>query len=534
VVVASVAVTPGTASVPVGATTTLTATPRDASNTALTGRSITWSTNAAAVATVANGVVTAVSAGSAVITATSEGKSGTATITVTPPPPAAVATVVVSPTTASVQVGGTTTLTAETRAANNAVLTGRVITWSTSSSAIATVANGVVTAVSAGTATITATSEGQNGTATVTVTAPQVVALAVSAGRNHSCAILTGGVATCWGLGTDGALGRGGTTGGPVPAPVGGGHTFVAISAGGRHTCGIDNAGRGWCWGHNAQGQLGNGSTTGATVPVAVGGNHTFARISAGNFHTCAVTTVGTGLCWGENSSAQLGVENGGVNLATPAPVLGGHAFAEISAGYDHSCGVTTANQSWCWGSGFSGILGNGIGVNAQGWWWFLSATPVAVTTGLGFTSIATGAEHSCALTLSGQVACWGSKASGQTGVGFPSNDVDAQLVPGMVSGPSSVTAIAAGRRHTCARSSTGAVRCWGSGFALGAGPGVGNASFTPMLVSGGHNFSQISAGFDHSCGVTAAGAILCWGSGADGKIGDPTQQIRFEPFPVM
>jgi alpha-tubulin suppressor-like RCC1 family protein len=54
------------------------------------------------------------------------------------------------------------------------------------------------------------------------------------------------------------------------------------------------------------------------------------------------------------------------------------------------------------------------------------------------------------------------------------------------------------------------------------------------MLVSGGHNFSQISAGFDHSCGVTAAGAILCWGSGADGKIGDPTQQIRFEPFPVM
>jgi uncharacterized protein YjdB len=78
---------------------------------------ITWSTNAAAVATVAGGVVTAVSAGSAVITATSEGKSGTATITVTPPPPAAVATVVVSPSTASVQVGGTTTLTAETRAA---------------------------------------------------------------------------------------------------------------------------------------------------------------------------------------------------------------------------------------------------------------------------------------------------------------------------------------------------------------------------------------------------------------------------------
>src|SRR5690606_21219575 len=198
-----------------GGTATLTATPRDANNAALSGRTIAWSTGAAAIATVANGVVTAVSAGSAVITATSEGKSGTATITVTPPPPAAVATVVVTPGTASVQVGGTTALTAETRAANNAVLTGRVITWSTSSSAIATVANGGVRAVSTGTATSTATSEGQNGTATVTVTPPPLTGLTASG--FHTC-VVRNGVRSCWGTGS--AFGHGLFTELPIPTVV--------------------------------------------------------------------------------------------------------------------------------------------------------------------------------------------------------------------------------------------------------------------------------------------------------------------------
>jgi uncharacterized protein YjdB len=86
--VASVTVTPSPASVQAGATVQLTATPKDANGTPLTGRSVTWSTSAAAVATVSNsGLVTGVAAGSATITATSEGKSGTSAVTVTSAPP---------------------------------------------------------------------------------------------------------------------------------------------------------------------------------------------------------------------------------------------------------------------------------------------------------------------------------------------------------------------------------------------------------------------------------------------------------------
>ena len=119
----------------------------------------------------ASGLVTAVAAGSATITATSETKTGTAAITVSAPAPVPVATVSVSPATASLQVGGTVQLSAVTRDANNNVLTGRTITWSSSNSALSSVsASGLVTGVAAGGATITAMSETKTGTAAMTVT----------------------------------------------------------------------------------------------------------------------------------------------------------------------------------------------------------------------------------------------------------------------------------------------------------------------------------------------------------------------------
>jgi uncharacterized protein YjdB len=168
--VSSVTVTPASASAVAGLTVQLTATPKDANGNPLTGRVVTWATSSAAVATVnGSGLVTAKAAGSATITATSEGKSGTATVTVTAVP---VASVTVSPVSPSVVVGQTVQLTATPKDANGNPLTGRVVTWATSDAAVATVSgSGLVTGKAAGSATITATSEGQSGTATVTVTA---------------------------------------------------------------------------------------------------------------------------------------------------------------------------------------------------------------------------------------------------------------------------------------------------------------------------------------------------------------------------
>jgi len=167
--VASVTVSPATASVTVGATSQLTATAKDANGTALSGRVVTWATSNAAVATVsASGLVTGVAAGAATITATSEGQSGTSAMTVTNVP---VASVTVSPASGSVTVGATVQLAAVTKDAAGNVLTGRTVTWSSSNTSVATVSGtGLVTGLTAGTATITATSEGVAGTAAITVT----------------------------------------------------------------------------------------------------------------------------------------------------------------------------------------------------------------------------------------------------------------------------------------------------------------------------------------------------------------------------
>ena len=176
--VAAVTVTPPTATIGVGQTAQYAAITRDAFGNPLGGRTVTWSSSNPAVATVnGTGQATGVAVGAATITATSEGKSGTAAITVVNVP---VASVTVSPATASVQVGQAVQLTATPKDANGNPLAGRTVTWTSSSTAAATVnSSGLVTGVAAGSTTITATSEGQSGAAAITVTSP------VSGAVNH-------------------------------------------------------------------------------------------------------------------------------------------------------------------------------------------------------------------------------------------------------------------------------------------------------------------------------------------------------------
>jgi hypothetical protein len=152
----------------------LTGTALDATGAPLTGRVVTWASGNTAVATVStSGLVTGVAAGGPVtITATSEGKTGSATVTVIAVAP--VASVTVSPANGSVQAGSTYQLTATPKDASGTPLTGRVVTWSSGNTAVATVSpSGLVTGIAAGgPVTITALSEGKSGTATITVTTP--------------------------------------------------------------------------------------------------------------------------------------------------------------------------------------------------------------------------------------------------------------------------------------------------------------------------------------------------------------------------
>jgi len=170
VAVASVAIAPATATITIGGTVALQGIAYDAGGNTLTGRTVVWASSAPQVATVnSSGQVTGVAAGSATVTGTVEGKTGSSAITVTVIPVAAVA---VSPGSAALDVGQSASLTAVTTDANGNTLTGRTITWSSANTSIATVtAAGLVKGIGAGTTTINATSEGKTGTAQVVVTA---------------------------------------------------------------------------------------------------------------------------------------------------------------------------------------------------------------------------------------------------------------------------------------------------------------------------------------------------------------------------
>jgi len=179
--VASVTLTPSTDALIVGQQLQLTATPRDAAGLPLSGRAVTWSSNAPANASVSStGVVTALAQGAATITATSEGKSATSRITVSLVP---IDTVTVTPRTANLPAGQTLQLVARLTDSAGTNLTGRSVTWETDQPTIATVSStGVVSALTAGRANITAIAEGKSGISTITVTPVPVASVMIQPG----------------------------------------------------------------------------------------------------------------------------------------------------------------------------------------------------------------------------------------------------------------------------------------------------------------------------------------------------------------
>ena len=146
-------------------------------------------------------------------------------------------------------------------------------------------------------------------------------AIQIAAGDAHTCALLDDGSIKCWGEATNGQLGNGDTTEdigddetldmvGPVPLPA-----AVAIGAGGDHSCAVLSSGDLTCWGEAGSGQLGNESTTDVVTPTGVavnlGQDVDVVSVGAGSAHTCARIAGGALICFGLNTRGQLGYGNG-------------------------------------------------------------------------------------------------------------------------------------------------------------------------------------------------------------------------------
>lgn len=350
---------------------------------------------------------------------------------------------------------------------------------------------------------------------------------AITAGYAHSCAVTSSGAAKCWGDNSYGKLGDNTVTRRLIPTDVMGLSSGVSdISAGYNHSCALISNGTLKCWGSNATGQLGDGTLIRHYAPADVLGLSTsIAEIDTGSDHSCAITTGGTVKCWGSNNYGQIG--DGGITslIATPTdnPSMAG-STGSISAGSSHTCTVTLSGGVKCWGDNSNGQLGDNTTA--------IKYTPVDVI-GLssGVIEVQAGGGYTCALTSTGGVKCWGYNFYGQLG----NNSITQSPVPVDVFGLSSgVIHVVTGGNHTCALTATGGVKCWGYNANGQLGNNSTANSSIPVDVAGlSSGVLEISAGFEHTCAVTSAGGAKCWGFNVDGQLGDNSISRRLTPVNV-
>ena len=285
-------------------------------------------------------------------------------------------------------------------------------------------------------------------------------ASSVSAGRNHSCAVLTDGTATCWGSNSKGQLGDGTNTNSKIPVAVVlsgslSGKSILTISAGQAHTCATLTDGTAACWGSNVFGEIGNGGEADWITPVLVSGGalagKNVSKITAGSEYTCAVLSDGTAACWGKNDFGRIGNQAlTGANVSLPSAVsIGGLArksIIDISSGESVTCAVVSDGTVTCWGQNVYGQIGNGTFV----WFPISVAVPAGSLTGKFVEKVFSSSYHSCALASDGTSACWGLNNKGQLGSGSISNSntpvpVNQSGFSLIEPGPDTVTALSDG-----------------------------------------------------------------------------------------
>ncbi|HOY62044.1 MAG TPA: RCC1 repeat-containing protein, partial [bacterium] len=280
------------------------------------------------------------------------------------------------------------------------------------------------------------------------------------------CALTTSGGVKCWGNNDYGILGDGTTTDSNIPVDVVGlTNGVVSVSSGVMHACALTTSGGVKCWGDNAHGKLGDGMITSSTIPVdVVGLTSGVALISSGAYHTCALTTSGGVKCWGNNDYGQLG-DGTNTDRHAPVDVVGlTSGVASVSSGFDHTCAVTTSGGVKCWGTNYYGQIGDGTTTNS-----YMPVDVVGLASGV--ISVSSWSSHTCAVTTSGGVKCWGSNENGQLGDGTTTYSYTPVDVVGLTSG---IASVSSGNLHTCAVTTSGCVKCWGSnvGGKLGINPG--------------------------------------------------------------
>jgi alpha-tubulin suppressor-like RCC1 family protein len=403
-----------------------------------------------------------------------------------------------------------------------------------------------------------ANSDGQLGDGTTSArSSPTTVAelagvTEVVAGHDITCAVTSGGTASCWGENNDGELGAGDTMPRLRPTEVVDVASVKHVAVGDNFTCMLTGDGTVFCSGANNDGQLGNGTFTSSSRYVATLLPVRAATIEAGTSHACVRDELDGTWCWGIASDGRTLDASFG---RRPIPVRGlVDSVDVVSAGGEHTCVLDRLGAIRCAGLNRRGQLGDGRAIT--------TGEPVAVAGVTDAVSVVAGARHACAVQADGQVFCWGENNDGEAGNG---SYISAQTVPHVVYGIAAPDQLVAGAEHTCARSPDGSIACWGlngqgrlgngttidsaqprpvGGLGMPTRLGAGdNASFaivgneahawgagfgtTPQLIGPA---LDVSSGTAHTCVLAPDRSVRCFGENYRNQLGDGTTMAQPEP----
>jgi alpha-tubulin suppressor-like RCC1 family protein len=381
--------------------------------------------------------------------------------------------------------------------------------------------------------------EGQRGDGTTTDSAVPIEVVAagkdnaqVVVGSSTTCVRKVSGTVQCWGYNQNSELAVGNVHTVTTPTDVAGISGVTQLIGGDEGRCAVTNAGADYsCWGVSQAGELGiAGPYTVVSTPTKIAFlGSTRRQLRFTSAHACVTNTDDTLDCYGKNQDWQLGRE---IPAASSDPLRVeslGATVAEAVPGGTYTLVRTTANKVFWFGWKGQGVLGA------------KSATPIEATAlGTDVAELATGVgNHGCARKTNGTVMCWGYGNDGALGDGnfvFESGPV-------VVADLNDAVELAVGIRHACARRTNGEVVCWGSlreGM-VGDGrlaPAVSDVALAsapkPVAVKGLSNVVQIAASASHSCARTSDGAIHCWGSNGYGQLGNGKSHFDGTPSTVL
>jgi RHS repeat-associated protein len=389
----------------------------------------------------------------------------------------------------------------------------------------------------------------------------------LATGFTNACAIVDTGGVKCWGYNSYGQLGLGdkthrgdnsGEMGDSLPfVNLGTGRLAVQITAGDYHKCALLDNGAVKCWGSNSSGGLGLGDTNnrgdnsgemGDALPALdLGSGRTALSIHAMAAATCALLDNQQVKCWGANNSGQLGLgdtNNRGDNpgeMGDTLPVINfgtGRTVKSLATGATHSCVVLDNDKVKCWGSGSDGRLGmgdtinRGDGANEMG----DSLPYVSLGTSRTAKAVMAARTHSCAILDNNALKCWGHNSTGQLGLGDTASRGDnsgemGDSLPGVnVSNTYYPVAVSGGMGATCVILNTGSVKCWGDNVSgqLGQGDtvtrgdnsGEMGSSLPAVSLGTGRTAIAIGVGASFVCVVLDNKQIKCWGNNGLGQLG--------------